>query len=35
MSLLPLFEDSENGVVDAMRFQVDFTSCLCGVNGFE
>ncbi len=35
MSLLPLFEDLENGVVDAMRFQVDFMSCLCGVNGFE
>jgi len=35
VSLLPLFEDLENGVVDAMRFQVDFMSCLCGVNGFE
>ncbi len=31
MSLLPLFEDLENSV----RFQVDFMSCLCDVNGFE
>jgi hypothetical protein len=35
VSFLPLFEDLENSVVDATRFQVDFMSCFCGVNGFE